>query len=838
MESDARRYTWPAAIVAGLAIVVILWDRPDVRSTVQSITASSPSGSSDGSGAVSPDRTPYCGSLAGTPAERLVACLADLPSESPSSAALKEINQVDSGSVLVAGQPLAIKPTQVSLAASPELQKVLLGTDEAAAAKALRDGNIRGFVVHRDLRSALDRDSEVLARLAHHDFLEWFQLRYVSDELLFYTVRSGPARITDTTGELLLAGLRARLEHKTPPAQTWRPDSVRILASIRLQGQTLVMRHATGKDIEHVLDELADKIARRWERNVELTGMGRLEDRLPQARLDVHVVLERATVEPRTRFAIQDLFEVGIDGAMITSGSGDDEKFAYMPGSEAVPRALKSPDAFLQFTAKDGDYRDRRPWEDAKTSLDIIRDDHFMERAPGGGAMVRMTRGAPVVSIDEVTDANARQMLIDGAEWWLHNQYADGSFVYKYWPDQNRYSTEYNEVRHILAARDLAATWQHRHDPRYLEGSRRSMDWLLKFAIDDKSPADAELPSPPAGTLLFRYPSRAMGAKTPNQKLGTVAVAILGWIQWAKATGSHDEDGRILEMAKFVKSMQDDTGRFEPYFVPSGHPYYGQRNDIVPGEAALALGQVGEYFNDPSWMAFFPKFLDYYEPWFTSRAAKVNPYGRWPENTYDNETRLDLVQFGPWSVMASRQYYLQTGDERAAKFGLLVADWMIDTYQWTGARSPWPDYVGGYYKMPTELPAMQTFCYSEGTAAAYGIATKYAPDRKEKYARATAEAIRFMRVMQYDDVDSYAAPRPEVVHGGVKYAMNEGKIRIDYVGHAMSTLAQYLDDRKADPDAHYALTPLEVAAPGSAIAIEAAPSDRPDDAEGDDQSAE
>ena len=50
--------------------------------------------------------------------------------------------------------------------------------------------------------------------------------------------------------------------------------------------------------------------------------------------------------------------------------------------------------------------------------------------------------------------------------------------------------------------------------------------------------------------------------------------------------------------------------------------------------------------------------------------------------------------------------------------------------------------------------------------------------------------------------------KPEKVRGGIKYTMNENKVRIDYVGHGLSTLSQYLDARAADP----AVT-LEIADP-------------------------
>jgi hypothetical protein len=408
----------------------------------------------------------------------------------------------------------------------------------------------------------------------------------------------------------------------------------------------------------------------------------------------------------------------------------------------------------------------------------------------------------PEVPLSWITDRRVQDMLVAGGEWWLENQRADGSFEYKFWPEQNRSSEEYNEVRHLLGPRDLADTWRYRNDPRYLDGARRAMDWLLNYEVDAARPAEGPLPHPPAGTTLFRYPSyaeHAAGARPANQKLGTVAVALLAWVAWADATGSHAEDERIRRMAEYVRAMQEPDGRFRPYFVHSGHAYEGSRNDIVPGEAMLALGMVAEYFQEPGWIAGWKKFLDHYRPWFRTRAERKIPTGRWPRDTYVDQDRLDLVQFGPWSVMAAKQVHRLTNDADAGAFGLEVADWMIDHYQWRSDRTPWPDYVGGYYKMPAELPAMQTFCYSEGTAAAYALATRHAPDRAERYARATKEAIRFLEVMQYDDLDSYFTSRPDKVRGGIKYTMNENKIRIDYVGHGLSTLSQWLDARRADP---------------------------------------
>jgi hypothetical protein len=751
-------------------------------------------------------RAKACTSLKGELRERVDACLAEVEPIQLSKGARKELDRLMRDRGLLTLSPVKGFEDK-GIAGKDDLMAALMGKDESKAAKVLRGQGHKIVIVPRDLVGAVDNDSHVLARLAHHSHLEHFKLRYVMAEAFIYSIRKVPAGLKESTGADLLAGLRARLAGTPAPRQKWTPDAIRLIGVMRTQGQTLAMRHSVGKNVESTLDDLAARLRRRWEREVEPMGMGRLEDRLDDIRLEVHVVVERAPVEPRDRLSIFELFEMGIDGAMFQHHEGvKNRKFSYIPGSELVANSYRDVDKMLRRMVEEGGWRDKRPWEDRQTELDLIRTVHFMEREVGGGAgAIELYRGMPQVSMESMTDEKIRSMLVNGGEWWVNNLLPDNSFEYKYWPTQNRKSTDYNEVRHILGTRDLADVWRYRQDPRYLKASRRSMEWLMQYAIYGDQPEDprANLPHPSVNSMLFRYPSVAerragLTKKQPNQKLGTVAVALLGWIAYADASGDKQFDADIRKMGEYVLSQQNEAGKFQAYNVPRNHSYFGNKNDIVPGEAALALGMLAEYFDEPRWLDSFPKFLDYYTPWFRERAKRQNPYGRWPHNTYSNNDRLDLVQFGPWSVMASKQYYKMRGDERAADFGLEVADWMIDNYQWSGDRSPWPDYVGGYYKMPTELPAMQTFCYSEGTAAAYTIASRYKPENK-KYETATHEAIRFLDVMQFDMRDSYFVARPDMVFGGVKYTMNENKVRTDYVGHGLSTLSQFLDAREWDP---------------------------------------
>jgi hypothetical protein len=619
-----------------------------------------------------PDRDRYCEYVKGTAEERLAACLAELEPPTLSAAAVDLVKDLGaSRPILVVGDALPTSGVrQDVLTGNAELTKALMGIDEEAAAAAVRDGGYRGVVVHRDLTAALDRDSRVMSRLARHDHLEWFTLRRVTNELMIYTVRRSSVNMPLGTGEQMLQGLRARLERRPVPRQTWNPDGVRLIGSMRLQGNSLATRHVQTGNLEAALDDLARKLVSRWEREVSPEGHGRLRDRLDDIRLELHIVMEKAVIEPRSRYQIFDIFDIGVDGMMFRHKEGaKNEKFTYAPGSEAMTRSHKSSDAFLQYAVKTGGWRDKRPWQDKSTRLYLIRSQHFMDERPGGGKAVKLYRGLPEVKMADLTDDSIRAMLIDGGEWWLYNMRPDGKFLYKYWPTQGRRSTDYNEVRHILAARDLADTWRYRNDDRYLAGSKKSMDWLMKYAVDANDPEHPTLPHPPKDSMLFRYPFKPgeVPNKPPNQKLGTVAVALLGWVAWAKASGDHSEDERIRRMAKFTLSQSEAGGRFTPYYVDSRHRYASETNDIVPGEAALALGEVADYFGELEWLDFYDRYLDYYEPWFRERARGfLRSRGR------QLDDRQLPVDRGAHALPRLRRWVLQDGDRAPGHADLLL----------------------------------------------------------------------------------------------------------------------------------------------------------------------
>ena len=694
--------------------------------------------------------------------------------------------------------------TVEGLLADPAVREVLEGDDEQAAMKLLVERKVRGILLHSGATASLDRDASVLSRLYGHGHLDFFRLVRVGDGLLYYTISNVPAvfppQLAGVSMQYIrqrLAGApRMRMQDVKSPTGDWA-----LAVTLRGQGHELVTSYALNKTLQGALEELIRDLERHHRREVELIGFPPLREHINSGlSIELHYIYERAYIEPRDEAALEQLFEMGVDGAHIVRERDIDGvrkvEQAVLPGGAAYSQAIRTTDRFLRRTAEMGAMSEKRPWRDPETWLEMFRSVHF--RLDTDNRLSVLYRGVPLIPMEAVTLASVRDGILAAGEWYLANLQPDGSVTYKFWPSENRYSNEYNIVRHTLATWNLVQAYELDPRPEFLEGSKAALGFTQRYLQrEDVTAACQEVDWCDPATLGVQG-QMAFYSYDNNQKLGTVVVNMLGMIALAEATGSHEWDEQLREMGRFTRFMMRSDGTFQGYYVDKDHPYYEFVNDIVPGEAALALITLADYLDEDEWISELPRYWEHYRPWFRERAAKADPTQPWPAHTYDNATRLELVQFGPWTVMAADAYHKRTGDEEVAAFGLEIARWMIDSYEWTTDKAPFPDYIGGYYKLPHELPAMQAFCYAEGTAAAYSLALRTAPEQREYFEVATRETMRFALQMQYNAGGLYPFTRPEEVQGGIRYAMNETKVRIDYVYHAQSAMFQWYNTAKQD----------------------------------------
>ena len=687
------------------------------------------------------------------------------------------------------------------LTADAEVLELLQGHNEDALATMLREKGARVVLLHHSMTESIDRTGTVLSRLYHHDHLNYFSLFRVGDGLLYYRVLDQPYTFPPQLAQYSMKYIRHRLEGNPPvrfPEIESEDGLWTFVAVLRGYGSERAVAFAQDDNIQKALEELVADLEREHRRHVEVSGERPLRDHIDDLRIEIHRVVERAYVEPRSEEFLQSFWEMGVDGAYVMTA--DRKERGALPGAVSYTRSLRSADKFLRAAASQGHMSERRPWRDQSAWLEMFRSIHFME-GPNASGVAYLYRGVPAVPMNQVSVASVREGVVHAGDWYLNNLHPDGYVVYKMWPSENRYSNEYNLVRHTLATWNLVQAWQMEPERTdFLEGARRALDFTQRFLVKEIDPK--------TGNRMAYY------SFNDNQKLGTVVVNLLGIIDLARATKSSEWDQLLVEMGNFILFMQEENGRFNGYHVDKDHPYYQAKNDIVPGEAALALIYLTEYFDDDKWIETLPAYFEYYKPWYDSRAVKADATAPWPKYTYDNDTRLDLVQFGPWTVMAANAYHRRTGDEDAAAFGLEIARWMIESYEWTEDTAPFPDYIGGYYKLPGELPAMQAFCYAEGTAAAYHLARRFRPEEAPYFEIHTRENMRFALQMQYNDYSTYAFSRPDQVDGGIRYAMNETKVRIDYVHHGLSAMYQWVlaaeDDQTLPVEVRVgSLTPIQ-----------------------------
>jgi len=663
------------------------------------------------------------------------------------------------------------------------IKAALMANDEDAAAQLMFDKGVRTVIVNHGVSPSTDVGGRVLSRLYHHDHLNRFQLLRVTDGSFIYRVRKASVTFDAKLAGTLIKYVRARLAGAPPAAiPDLRSETGQwtFVATLRGQGRELAVAFSQDRNLQKSLEELVQDLERLHRRRIEYYGFPPLSDHISDLKVEIHRVVERAYIEPRSDEFLARFWELGIDGTFMLTA--DKKNRAVLPGSVAYTRSLNRPDRFLRTAAKEGRMPSKRPWREAGSHFESFRTRHYAET--GDGRLIELFRGFKMVPLEAVTIDRVREGVVRAGEWYLANLQPDGSVVYKFWPEENRYANENNLVRHTLSTWNLVQAYEMDPRPEFLDAARKTLGFTQSKMLTEMSDEHGEM-------VYYRYKN--------NVKLGAVVINILGIVDLAKQTGTKEYDDLLIKLGNFTKFMAQDNGKFLGYHVPKGHPYHGTTNDIVPGEAALALVYLADHFNDDAWLEPLDKYWEYYMPVFRERAAKKNTDAPWPYYAYDNTTRLSLVQMGPWTVMAANAYHRRTGNKEVAAFGLEVARWMIDTYQWTTDRSPWPDYVGGYFKLQEELPAMQAFCYAEGTAAAYQLAIRAAPDEVEYFETSTREAMRLGLAMQYTELDTYPFSRPQQVMGGIRYALNETKVRIDYVHHGLSAMYQYVRAAEADP---------------------------------------
>lgn len=371
-----------------------------------------------------------------------------------------------------------------------------------------------------------------------------------------------------------------------------------------------------------------------------------------------------------------------------------------------------------------------------------------------GSGPVKLYRGSTLISPTRSLDKERASDLADGiGGWMLHNQAADGSLPYKYWPSRGRQSPADNAIRRFLGSLAMFRLAELRRNSALLEAATRNLRYNLG--------------------RYFRPTGEGCGVIVEQAvaKLGAAAVAGLAIL----ASPARDQFSEQLAMlSEAVGSLADSDSGFRTFFFPRRRD--GDNWNFYSGEALL----------------FWAESIRLGSPYAPSAERCMAAFQRCRARH-----RLDRnPAFVPWHSQACASLYATTGRQEFADFAFEISDWLLPMQQWDDALPP--DLAGRFFnpRRPDFGPphAASTGAYLEGLADALALARALGNQaRATRYARSLARGLRSLRQLQFrDDRDTFYISRKRRVLGALRTEAYDNAIRVDSAAHALLAAVKIL----------------------------------------------
>ena len=706
------------------------------------------------------------------------------------------------------------------------LKQALDGPDEERVAEIMKQAGMKGLLVARNFPFRARRSDAVLNRMTRLRLCERFNATLMADGWALYLPRSKPKyalaekkALIDLARAALVDPGKMPEDWITPPGLKQREGkTTEVLLTLWRGHRYAVLGRSQHRSPVRAVLKAAERAARKWQERAGSKGWPALPEALPTMRLQLDIAYDRGAFVDRTDRTLFYGYELGLTGLYLTRGKQTKVlapgypvwfgKEYYTKGLESLLRIAcgKKPRDSADAKRRDSYQTCEKQWhwKNQDVAFGRFAAVSFREREPEGQLM-DVYRGVPLVTVQSLTRDralaaveqcadNLADSIYPAGELWPHGHRHEqkigpepGKSVYRYAPVSDYYSKDYNMVRHVLVPFVLARSQRFFDKPIYLERAKQSLGFLLAHSKWEEN--------------------RAFPYFKDNVKMGAASVAALALVEVAgREKLSPELDKLTRGIGEFMLWMQEDSGHYKQYYVPPGHPYFGRETSIFPGEILLGISRMYDYTKDERYRKSFEKGAEYYYKWFKDKEASKRGDG-----TYGEGDRIDILQFTPWYIMAVADFYFQTTDEKYARWGIEVGHWAVDQHQVLPPRAIYPDHVGAFWQREREQPAMHGCVYTEGAAAALGLA-KALGDKRDtaKFKNATLWGCRFALQLQYIPGDSdYFIKQKTRADGAFRYSVTDDHIRIDYAYHAASTLTQallYLEDpaewtiSKPEPD--------------------------------------
>jgi AMMECR1 domain-containing protein len=487
----------------------------------------------------------------------------------------------------------------------------------------------------------------------------------------------------------------------------------------------------------------------------------RFGKRMEQTRVGVYLVDEVKKLKSRDAKDIGRTVEPGIHGLIIYRegkvGYQLPEEVLYygwgMKGFGDKDRVAGAEMANMQLGRLSGNAGLRTDaWKDKeKAELYYFTTHSMVEKAPG---QAMETYRGMVLYPKEITRSELLERAwLAGRNLAMHTD-QEGKLGYHYRPTANKFTKDYNIVRHAGSVWGLFTAYKATGDKELLEAGRRALAYL-----------EPNIAVPPENEKIALLMERG------RSYLGSNALTTLSLIEIPQELLTPEWKEKREKLGKSLIAFQADNGLFYGDWgqVLKGGPPPIPQPRYYPGEAFLALVSLYEADGQKIWLEAAKKCAE----------TQMREWDKKPTQQPD-----------AWVVQAMSKLYRHHQDKRLPEYVFKMVAWHFE-HQWgmpeKDKKVVYEDYFGGADNS-TPPRSTPTSARTEANVEAWHLAKLVGNEEMaKKLGDCILAAFWHNFVDQFMPLTTYFLQEPQKAIGGIRGSLITDDIRIDYNQHFLSS---------------------------------------------------
>ena len=409
-------------------------------------------------------------------------------------------------------------------------------------------------------------------------------------------------------------------------------------------------------------------------------------------------------------------------------------------------------------------------YEDSTVPIDFIRTQAvFFD----GKNSYNLLKGKRVVSLHDMTPQYLQESAQMAGDYLTRQVHPDGTMVYIYRPRSDTVPTDegYSLTRHAGTAYSMALLYKTYQDPKLLQATQDSLDYLV-----DKQMTDCPLAYEEGETAKCIINEVYHGHKWTQ--LGVNALALLAMAEYmeaAKDTVRYWQASQ--ELAKWIAGTQREDGSFvQDQDIETNHLDEESYVRYFPGEAAFAMARLYNTATamkakaQDSWKVVASRAMDY----IVTRESDVSD----DKFANDHWMMYALAEMAPWHWTEDMLHF-------AVRTGKLAKERQIRHHEDDMDQDRNGIYIRpGVEREDTQsLSSCATATKSEGLCAVYPVIQQHAPESAKMILDSAKWGIRYQLGTQMRPEQSIYMKKPWRSMGALSKNILDTETRNDYSQH-------------------------------------------------------